>query len=90
MGEYPVFATLQASRIKRVLALAGTTVCRNGATIVAYGHAYGQARDGDRIGRPPPAWQGCRTLPDSEVFLMNGDANPRGIRGRNAARMPSG
>ncbi|KFC62052.1 Type IV secretory pathway, protease TraF [Devosia sp. LC5] len=73
--------------IKRVLALPGTTVCRNGATIVAYDHAYGQALDHDRIGRPLPAWQGCRTLRDGEVFLMNWDA-PDSMDGRYFGPLP--
>lgn len=60
--------------IKRVLALPGTPVCRHGATIVAYDHAYGEARNTDRLGRELPVWQGCRTLAEGEVFLMNWDA----------------
>jgi conjugative transfer signal peptidase TraF len=60
--------------IKRVLALAGTPVCRRGTTIIAYDHAFGEARPADRLGRDLPVWQGCRTLGDDEVFLMNWDA----------------
>ena len=60
--------------IKRVLALPGTTVCRRGATIFAYDHAYGEARARDSHGRDLPTWQGCRLLADGEVFLMNWDA----------------
>jgi conjugative transfer signal peptidase TraF len=60
--------------IKRVLALPGATVCRRGATIIAYDHAYGEARERDRLGRPLPSWQGCRMLAESEIFLMNWDA----------------
>ncbi|KXF79415.1 peptidase [Paramesorhizobium deserti] len=59
--------------LKRVLALAGTTVCRNGAEITAYGMTYGKARERDGQGRPLPVWQGCRTLRAGEVFLMNWD-----------------
>jgi conjugative transfer signal peptidase TraF len=59
--------------IKRVLALPGTTVCRNGPTIVAYDFAYGEAREVDSAGRPLPNWQGCRTLAEGHVFLMNWD-----------------
>lgn len=73
--------------IKRVLALPGTTVCRNGATIVAYDHIYGQARERDRIGRPLPAWRGCRTLGYGEVFLMNWDA-PDSMDGRYFGPLP--
>jgi conjugative transfer signal peptidase TraF len=74
--------------IKRVLALAGTTVCRNGATIVAYDHAYGQALDRDRLGRPMPVWEGCRRLRDGEVFLMNWNA-PDSLDGRYFGPLPA-
>jgi len=60
--------------IKRVLALGGTEVCRSGADIIAYGMAYGAARNRDTRGRPLPAWQGCRMLREGEAFLMNWDS----------------
>ncbi|MHB2266295.1 S26 family signal peptidase [Aliihoeflea sp. 2WW] len=60
--------------IKRVLALSGTTVCRSGAEIVAYGTTYGEARALDTRGRPLPVWQGCRTLLAGEAFFMNWDS----------------
>lgn len=60
--------------IKRVLALAGTEVCRSGADIIAYGSIYGQARARDTRGRPLPVWQGCRTLVGAEAFFMNWDS----------------
>ncbi|MDI6025942.1 S26 family signal peptidase [Corticibacterium sp. UT-5YL-CI-8] len=60
--------------IKRVLALSGTTVCRSGTQILAYGTTYGEARDRDTRGRPLPAWQGCRTLGTGEAFFMNWDS----------------
>ena len=59
--------------IKRVLALPGTQVCRNGAQITAYDHAYGEARERDSRGRQLPSWQGCRVISNGEVFLMNWD-----------------
>ena len=60
--------------IKRVLALPGAKICRRGLTIIAYDHAYGDARERDRLGRPLPSWQGCRMLAEGEIFLMNWDA----------------
>ncbi|RWJ31974.1 S26 family signal peptidase [Mesorhizobium sp.] len=60
--------------IKRVLAVAGDAVCRHGTTIVAFDHVYGEARATDSLSRPLPIWQGCRTLAEGEVFLMNWDA----------------
>jgi conjugative transfer signal peptidase TraF len=74
--------------IKRVLALPGTTVCRHGATIVAYDHAYGQALERDRLGRPMPVWEGCRQLRDGEVFLMNWNA-PDSLDGRYFGPLPA-
>lgn len=60
--------------IKRVLALGGTTVCRRGAAITAYGAVYGQALAHDTRGRALPAWQGCRKLRAGEAFFMNWDS----------------
>ncbi|MBC8719966.1 S26 family signal peptidase [Ochrobactrum sp. Marseille-Q0166] len=60
--------------LKRVLALTGTTVCRNGAEITAYGMTYGQTRERDGQGRPLPVWQGCRKVAEGEAFFMNWDA----------------
>ena len=73
--------------IKRVLALPGANVCRHGTTITSYDHAYGAARERDRRGRPLPSWQGCRTLADSEIFLMNWDA-PDSLDGRYFGPLP--
>lgn len=74
--------------IKRVLALPGTEVCREGATIIAYGHVYGVARDRDRRGRELPRWQGCRVIAEGEVFLMNRDA-PDSLDGRYFGPVPA-
>lgn len=59
--------------LKRVLALKGTTVCRQGTAIITHGLTIGLARERDSRGRPLPAWQGCRVISDGEVFLMNRD-----------------
>lgn len=62
--------------LKRVLALAGQTVCRDGHTIVVDTVALpstAQARDGR--GRPLPSWRGCYLIADDEVFLMNWDSD---------------
>jgi conjugative transfer signal peptidase TraF len=60
--------------MKRIAALPGQTVCRNGSSVSVDTIAMGEARwRADRRGRELPVWQGCRTLGASEIFLMNWD-----------------
>lgn len=59
--------------LKRVFALGGETICREGRIIIAYGGRYAVAQERDSRGRPLPIWQGCRTLDRGDVFLMNWD-----------------
>ncbi|WP_033921061.1 S26 family signal peptidase [Sphingomonas sp. 37zxx] len=57
--------------MKRVLALAGQKVCRENLLVTVDGIAMGTARERDSHGRDLPVWQGCRTIAEGEVFLMN-------------------
>ena len=57
--------------LKRVLGLPGQRVCRLRSAITVDGIEMGEALDRDRIGRDLPVWQGCRTIGDGELFLMN-------------------
>jgi conjugative transfer signal peptidase TraF len=57
--------------LKRVLALPGQTICRDGPIIMVDKTRVGEAREHDSRGRPLPIWQGCRVVADGEVFLMN-------------------
>jgi conjugative transfer signal peptidase TraF len=57
--------------LKRVLALPGQTICRNGLAITVDNIALGKARESDSRGRRLPVWQGCRVIAAGEVFLMN-------------------
>ena len=57
--------------MKRVLALAGQTVCRKNRLVTVDGIAIGAALKRDSRGRDLPVWQGCRTIAGDEVFLMN-------------------
>lgn len=57
--------------MKRVTALPGQEVCRNGVAITVDGIEIGKALEHDRLGRPLPVWQGCRRIVSGEVFLMN-------------------
>jgi conjugative transfer signal peptidase TraF len=59
--------------LKRVAALPGQTVCRVEAAVTVDGIAMGEALARDRLGRPLPGWQGCRTVAADELFLMNFD-----------------
>ena len=57
--------------LKRVLALSGQTVCRNGLTIAVDGIDVGEAHERDARGRSLPVWHGCRVIADGDVFVMN-------------------
>lgn len=60
-----------APLLKRVAALSGAEVCREGTTIRIDGSATAEARERDRLGRNLPVWRGCRRLRDGEVFFLN-------------------
>lgn len=60
--------------LKRVVALAGATVCRQGTAIVADGVSFGDAQERDSRSRQLPVWQGCRVIADGEAFFMNRNA----------------
>ena len=57
--------------MKRILALPGQTVCRQGLDIMVYDATVGRARERDSADRKMPVWQGCRTIGDDELFVMN-------------------
>ena len=67
--------------LKRIAALPGARVCRDGSTIRIDGEPIAEAREGDRLGRPLPVWTGCRVLEDGEVFFLNAD-EPASLDGR--------
>ena len=75
------YVPLGVPLIKRILALRGQSVCRNELVISVDGITMGNALAGDRRGRPLPVWQGCRTIAQDEVFLMNWD-EPASLDGR--------
>lgn len=94
----PLIAELMADRgylpmgvpmLKRVLALPGQTVCRDGLDIVAFGMIVGHARERDNAGRLMPAWRGCRRIAADEIFLMNFDV-PDSVDGRYFGPFPRG
>jgi conjugative transfer signal peptidase TraF len=73
--------------LKRVLALSGTKVCRNGKAISAYDMVYGEALERDSRGRLLPAWQGCITLRKDQAFFMNWDV-PDSLDSRYFGALP--
>jgi type IV secretory pathway protease TraF len=55
--------------IKRVAGLSGDLVCRRDSVVTINKRTLVAARS-DRQGNLLPAWNGCRTLSTSEVFLL--------------------
>jgi conjugative transfer signal peptidase TraF len=74
--------------LKRVLALPGQSVCRNGTTISVDGIEIGEARERDRHGRPLPAWEGCDVVGEDKLFLMNWQS-ATSLDGRYFGMMPA-
>jgi conjugative transfer signal peptidase TraF len=75
----PAFVPLFAERgyvpagvplLKRVAALAGSTVCRRDRTVTVDGVVVAEALATDGRGRAMPAWHGCRPVGPGEVFLL--------------------
>ena len=66
--------------IKRVAAVGGDRICRDGPEIVINGTAVAVAQEADSSGRPLPDWQGCSVLTEQTVFLLQD--HPRSFDGR--------
>jgi conjugative transfer signal peptidase TraF len=56
--------------VKRIAAMVGDTVCAQGTSIFIDGQFVAARLSTDGKGRPLPAWFGCRTLDQGEVFLL--------------------
>jgi conjugative transfer signal peptidase TraF len=56
--------------LKRLAAVSGMTVCRDGLAISIDGSVLAHAALTDRSDRPLPDWTGCITLGSDEVFLL--------------------
>jgi conjugative transfer signal peptidase TraF len=57
--------------LKYVAAKAGQRACRIGRTVSVDARPIAIALGHDRLGRPLPVWQGCRTLAADELLLLN-------------------
>jgi len=56
--------------VKRVVAVAGNTICAVDRTVTVNGRPVALRRSADAAGRPLPAWQGCIRLAPGAVFLL--------------------
>lgn len=68
-GYLPTNALL----LKRVAALSGEKVCREGERVIVAGKVIALAKRTDAQGRRLPAWLGCQLLADDQIFLVNAD-----------------
>lgn len=55
--------------LKRIAALPGDRICRKGMRVSLAGIEV-NAKRSDRLGRPMPQWNGCRTLEAGEIALL--------------------
>lgn len=76
-----------APLLKRVAALPGQSVCRNGRQIMVDRAPVAEARARDSRNHPLPVWQGCRIIADGELFLLNADV-PDSLDGRYFGSVP--
>jgi conjugative transfer signal peptidase TraF len=60
--------------LKHVGALPGQTVCRSGMNIWINGKQQVRALGHDRRGRPLPVWDGCMTIAQDKIFVLNSAA----------------
>lgn len=67
--------------VKRVVAVAGDTICGVDRTVTVNGRRVALRRAADAAGRPLPAWQGCIRLAPGMVFLLMTE-NPDSFDGR--------
>lgn len=67
--------------LKRIAALPGAEVCREGSAIQIDDETVAEAQDRDRLDRPLPVWTGCRVLAEGQVFFLNA-REPASLDGR--------
>lgn len=70
----------QTPLLKHVAAQTGDEICRDETQVFVNGVALAEALKVDSMGRPMPAWSGCLTLQDGEIFLLND--HPKSLDGR--------
>jgi conjugative transfer signal peptidase TraF len=73
--------------IKRVAALPGQRICRNGRAVTVDRIDMAAAQERDHVGRPLPSWSGCLSVAPGKVFLLNWD-EPASLDGRYFGTIP--
>ena len=73
--------------VKRVVGVAGDRICAKGALIAIDGRLVASRRVRDRSGRLLAWWRGCRTLGETELFVMMSNA-PESFDGRYFGPVP--
>lgn len=66
--------------IKRVVGVEGDEICRFGQWVLVNGRRVAEAQWADGAGRPMPVWNGCETLNQSRIFLLQ--QHPQSFDGR--------
>src|SRR3546814_12475332 len=74
--------------VKRVAAAPGDTVCARGNAVFIDGNLRARRRLSDGQSRLMPWWQGCTTLRDGSLFLLN--ENPASFDGSYLGTTPRG
>jgi conjugative transfer signal peptidase TraF len=74
--------------IKRVAAISRQTICRFGLLVFVDGILAANAHASDACGRSLPVWQGCATIENNEIFLMN-SSEPASFDGRYFGPIPT-
>lgn len=74
--------------LKRIAAVGGQRVCRNGRVVTVDGAAIATALDKDRRGRLLPRWSGCLRLTPDQVLLLNRHV-PDSLDGRYFGPLPT-
>ncbi|UVC15143.1 S26 family signal peptidase [Mesorhizobium onobrychidis] len=74
--------------VKRLAALPDDHVCAFNDAIIIAGEIVARRLPTDTRGRPLPWWNGCRTLADTEVFLLGND-NIRSFDSRYFGPVPA-
>lgn len=74
--------------VKRIGAIPGSIVCRDGVRVSVNGTPAAVAKNADALGRALPRWNGCRRLGPGDVFLLN-TGSPGSFDGRYFGPSPA-